>query len=42
MEAFYQLGLFNKNDNTSVYIGPDGGMINEEDGGNDMEKKILT
>jgi len=39
--AFYQLGLFNKNDNTSDYIGPDGGMINEEGSGNDMEENDL-
>jgi len=35
MEAFY------KKDNTSDYIGPDGGIINEEGSGNDMEENDL-
>jgi hypothetical protein len=28
-EGVFQLGLFNNDDNTSEYIAPDGGMINE-------------
>jgi hypothetical protein len=41
MEAFYQLGLFNNDDNTSDYIAPDGEMINEEGNGNDVEENDL-
>lgn len=41
MEAFYQLVLFNNDDNTSDFIAPDGGMINEEGNGNDVEENDL-
>jgi len=27
MKAFYRLGLFKKDDNTSDYIAPDGGWL---------------
>jgi hypothetical protein len=39
--AFYQLGLFNNDDNTSDYIAPDGEMIKEESSGNAMEENDL-